>query len=181
MMLRIPFTFLLLVISIIREPYDCKIDGVWKVIDVKSTALELGVLKTNNKAYAKYLKIYKGSNFIVKDSVLLFPKNLQKTPSYCRGAKLKGVLFFIRIPDTEETRRYPGDELGCDYKSVDNHCLVGDSFMAMLGSARKDLIIYNYISKSEDKFIYSLCSISDNRMGLLLADSNILLILGRQR
>lgn len=153
-------------------------NGVWKVVGVKNTILELGVAKPEMKDFVKTRKKYLGKSFTFSSKKIYFPVTLKNTSSYTDSAGLANTIRISRKKDTEQSLRYPGDELNCDSETINaGQCYVGNTFMKMLGSTATKLYVVNSESISTDRYTYKVCYWGGNQIGLLLENSNVLLLL----
>ncbi|SFP96815.1 hypothetical protein [Hymenobacter arizonensis] len=152
--------------------------GVWKVISVKNTKLELGTVKSSLKDFHKIRQRYIGDNFSIESNSLSFPEKLNEKDGYGKISNLVGQATFKKVTDNDAMKRWPGDELTCNYKS-ENTCLVSDSFMKLLGNSSNDLMVITYQSNNPNNFVARLCIIDNNLAGLLLDNYQVLLILKR--
>lgn len=160
------------------QPQPCP--GIWKVIEVKNTMLELGVAEPVIKDFRAVRKKYLGKSFTFSDKKLFFPATLKNMSGFSDSVLLGNAFTIPRKADTDQSLRYPGDELNCDSVTITaGMCYVGDTFMKMLGATSKELYVINAESDSPDKYTYKVCCWRGKRMGLLLDDSNVLLILLR--
>ncbi|WP_426058958.1 hypothetical protein [Hymenobacter sp. B1770] len=160
--------------NVITDGYS----GEWKVVGVKNTMLMIGTVKNIHKNFSRVKRHYMSSNFIINENLLEFPEKLVERDGYSRTSNLVGQAHFRKAADNDAMKRWPGDELECDSQSG-NTCLVGNSFMALLGNSSNTLRVFKYQSDRPKNFVARLCIINDNLVGLLLDNSQILLILKR--
>lgn len=152
----------------------------WKVVDVKNTFLEIGALKPMLTDFKHIKKQYMGKIFFFYNDRIVFPDDLKNSSSFCNNIRI-GITYKVKkIPDTDQSFRYPGDELNCDsLQIVTGNCFVGSSFMHLLGSKSDSLTITNAFCDSNTPYVYKILELSKNRMAIFLMNSNLLLICSR--
>lgn len=111
---------------------------------------------------------------------MYFPKALEKLDSFSDSVALSGI-YRVRVnKDTEQSSRYPGDELNCDSsQKVNGQCYVGATFMKLIGDKSKILEVIDGKGLSPDKYEYKVCRINEHLMGLYLVNSNVVLMLSK--
>jgi hypothetical protein len=99
---------------------------------------------------------------------------------------LRGVFEFVRVPDSEESLRFPGSELldTCSeyWNSGDEPCpsgtsYVGDSFMKLIDSKSGKLCVCFADSGPQQVGRFRLFSIGGNSAGFYYAEGTMLVFL----
>lgn len=171
--------FLLMTSNLLAsDPHARPYKGKWKVVRVENTMLEIGVLKPAITNFNLIRKKYIGSVFIFSENSFSFPLSLKSTSSFSRSIIITNTFLLFKRSDTDDSLRFPGDELNCDSTLIKTgECYVGETFMKILGTKANKLYVTNAVSRSADKFMYKLCDWQGKYIGLYLVNSDILLIL----
>lgn len=118
--------------------------GNWKIIDVKNTVLELGIVSPAIKDFNLIKSKYVGKCVNFKRTYFSFSKKLRSTNSYFDTVFIGKKYQFQKKDDIDLTFKYPGDELNCDSLDIFNKkYFVGTSFMKLLGLDSKSLIFFD--------------------------------------
>lgn len=153
------------------------LNGCWVLVDATkiqdtSTIISNDLLQ-DIKDFNSQLRALKGSKIYFFDSIILGDNKLKGKPLAFDTLLLGIFIQYQRVPDTDLTERYPGDELA-DTSSV-NHT-VGESFMKIIGSNCNFIWVLLANSKQSE---YRVCYVNSNRIAIVSLDQNVIMSFAR--
>lgn len=152
---------------------NVEFDGKWIIYDVKNLSLGNGVIKHDEIEFNKIKKISIGKCIEFTKNSVRFSDKLMKKDCFQDTISYEKFILFRKSTDNELTSNYPGDELFCD----DVNCMVGETFMNLLGCKENELKVFFGFGKYPNEFSYKICIINESKLGIVFDNWNFLILI----